>query len=1513
MAQTTDLIQIADEQNPSAPPISVSHLREHARAAARNWGVTRRPQGRGTFPARIEAGRASLDKLYAQLDRLPPPDYSKIVGIDPILQLRESPRLLRAVVLEAGSLRRKILLLPRVVTRHTQASGHPSDRQGDLPRVALLSSAFFETTASVWHVDAFRIYCDQVQQDDPLDLEELWAVPVFLKFSLFEDILAQAQSMLDNPSSINEATKALLVTRIRNLREVGFTDWPSLLESLILFDTTLRQDPSQSYAKMEFETRESYRKQVAKYARHSEFSELQVAAAALSLAREAWKVPITDPRVYLRRSHIGYYLVDKGFSQLSSRIGYRPAFIDRLRATIRKNADDFYIGGIEIITILLMAAVIAPLASRYPVLGGLTLAFFLLLLPAAQGTVDLFNNIVTALFKAHPLPKLDFSSGIPAEFATLVAVPTLLTSDKQLRELVEDLEIRFLANPDPNLHFGLVTDLPDSVTRPTENDSDPLVDLALELIKDLNTRYAKGAHGSFFLLHRHRIFNARQGVWMGWERKRGKLLDLNKYLQGDFDAFPVKAGNLEILRRVRYIITLDSDTQLPRGTAAQMVGAIAHPLNRAIIDPQSRIVTEGYGLLQPRVGVSVSSASRSRLASIYSGQTGFDIYARAVSDAYQDLYGEGIFTGKGIYEVSTFHAVLDRRFPRNSLLSHDLIEGSYARVGLATDIEVIDDYPSHYSAYTRRKHRWVRGDWQIAQWMFSKVPDETGKFVPNPITTIARWRILDNLRRSLVEPFTFLLLTAGWLGLPGGPLYWTVATLLIFFLPNFVQLLFSLGHAAVSDQEGVVGDAFRGFFQALGVSLLTLAFLPHQTLLSLDAILRSLVRRFITGQRLLEWETAAESEASIKAKKRTPVDTYLTAMPLIAIALAAIIWYFNWGALHIAIPVLVLWGFAGSITNWLNAPPREQHARISPSDDTFLRQQALRIWRFYAEFGSEKHNFLIPDNVEEDGLFEAARLSTTNIGMLLNARQAAAEFGFITAPEFVELTCRTLGSIHKLEKLNGHPYNWYDTETLAPLQPITISSVDNGNLAASLYTLRAGALAMLKLPLLQPQVFKGLRVHWQLTLMQKGIPEQISRHPLPKEEAGNDEWITWCLAAESLEAFQAALQLTGEAAWWLRETHRRIVAINKLVREYRPWMLPEFAALRAMPQLGFTLETPIALATAPEFATQLESRLDRMWATSTDQSNSVLSEQLRALLPEAIVRLMSLNASLHTIAGEAFQLADDMDFGFLLDRSRLLLSIGYEVATKKLHSATYDMLASEARIATFLAVAKGDIPQQSWFKLARTHTIAYNRPVLLSWTGTMFEYLMPSLWMRSYPDTLVARTLDAAVEIQREYGRRARIPWGISESGYAAQDDAGHYHYHAWGIPGMALKWDASPGPIVSPYSSFLALGTDAPEAVKNLRRMAKAGWIGAYGFYEAADYSQAKGQAKLVREWMAHHQGMSLLAILNLLHGNIVQTWFHSNPQLQATELLLHEKPMREAALRAEHKQFAPKARRTA
>jgi cyclic beta-1,2-glucan synthetase len=1483
--------------------ITAVDLRAQARSAAAQWSVIHRPQTSLTLLPRIAEAESALNTLMAELGELPTGNQQ---GPNPLLEIRENPRLFRAAIAEMASIQKKVPKLPRVLSQ-----------LGEEPRVAVLAAAYLTAAKSVWNGSALRVYMDEAQLSDPLELRELWVLPTFIRFALLDLILVQADAMLHQPQMKDASTPQLLTARIKSLRELAHADWISLMEPLVMFDAILAMDPAQAYEKMDFDSRESYRKLIAEIAMHSECSESQVAQATVDLSLNAKQHRIDDPRVYLRRAHIGYYLIDGGFPELSKKVGYRPKFIDRIRIMLRRHPDDFFIIGIELLTILMMAAIVLPLVPHHAVLGGLTIAFILLLFPVSQTAVDFVNNAITAVFKASALPKLDFSKGIPQEYTTLVTVPTLLTSEKSVRELVGELEVRFLANQDPNLHFALLTDLPDSVARPRENDSDPLVDLAVSLIDGLNKRYAHTVrkHGAFILLHRHRIFNGRQGVWMGWERKRGKLLDLNKYLSGEFDAFAVKAGDMEALRRVQYIITLDSDTQLPRGTANSMIGAMAHPLNRAVIDPDRRVVTAGYGILQPRVGVSVQSASRSRLAAIYSGQTGFDVYTRAVSDVYQDLYGEGSFTGKGIYEVAALHSVLERRFPRNSLLSHDLIEGAYARAGLATDIEVIDDYPSHYSAYTRRQHRWVRGDWQIAQWLFSRVPDESGRFVRNPISTISRWKILDNLRRSLVEPLTMILFVAGWFGLPGGPLFWTAVTLVLMFAPTLVQLGFSLGRALFSEMPGAVNEAFVGFLQAVGVAVLNLVFLPHQTMLSLDAIVRSLVRRFITGQRLLEWETAAEAESS--KGKTTPVDRYLAATPVVAIALGLLVAFFHRSSLLVALPVLVLWGLESGITVWLNRRPREEQQPLNAQEALFSRQHALRIWRFFYEFGGERHNYMIPDNVEEATLFEAARVSPTNFGLLLNARQAAIELGFITLPEFIDLSQRSLQSMDRLQKHRGHLYNWYNTHTFEPLLPITVSSVDSGNLVASLYTLRMGASELLTKPVLSPELFRGLETHWQLLRLQNGVPQELVDRKLPSHSAEVQEWCNWTFETEKLAAFEKIAPYTepspDELAWWLSETKARVRRIASLVREALPWLMPEYASLAEVVEQnvkdGNTVPT---LEQAVGFVDQLEHRLALAWATlnTTEDGSSqgLLVEKLRSELPAARERLVQMAEGVVRVSAESLRLAEEMDFAFLVDKGRQLLSIGYEVTTGKLHSATYDMLASEARIATFIAVARGELSQQGWFKMGRVHTMAYGRAILLSWTGTMFEYLMPALWMRNYPETLISRSLSAAVAIQREFARPLGIPWGISESGYGKTDDAGHYHYQAYGVPAIALKWDAEAGPVISPYSTFLALGVDRPEALRNLRRMESMKWVGAYGFYEAADYSESTSKPIVVREWMAHHQGMAMMALLNLLGNDAVQRWFHANPEFQATELLLHEKPIREAGLKAEQSQSASK-----
>jgi cyclic beta-1,2-glucan synthetase len=1475
---------------PEKPSVSDADLRTHAEALSKHWQAIPRPTTDGlterltSLNQRLTAILAACRKTITSSE------------LTPQLELLESTRMLEAPLLHGEETTATFASLPHVRV----------DGDKELPRVVNLAEGYLSAAQGIWSPESLTTYVNQAQQRDPLLLEEITVLPQALKLAQLEYILDRAEEAFRS-GDLPPIEQSPFSATLHSMRRLNQYEWRTVLEPLIAFDAILRQDPVGVFAVMEDETRHIYHLRIAELARHADASEVETAQVALDLARQATQTPNPDPRLAYRCAHIGYYLFAEGLPDLSQRIDYNGPPIERLRSLLRSWKEDFYILGIFTLSCLLIVAIIAPLVPHnafWPVMGALLLA----LIPASQGAVDLVNNTVTALMKAHSLPKIDFSKGVPPEATTFVVVPTLLLREKQVHELFDELEARYLSNQDPNIHFGLLTDLPDIETRPLDEDTNSLALLAAQCVADLNAKYAGQHGGSFFLLHRHRGFNARQGVWMGWERKRGKLLDLNKFLLRQHDSFPLKAGPLELLNDIRYVITLDSDTQLPRGTAARMVGTMAHPLNQAIVNPKLRIVTAGYGILQPRVGVSVSSAASSRLASLYSGETGFDIYTRAVSDVYQDLFGEGIFAGKGIYEVSILQQVLDRRFPRNALLSHDLIEGSYARAGLVTDIEIIDDYPSHYSAHTRRKHRWVRGDWQIARWLLNRVPDESGHYVANPINTISRWKILDNLRRSLVEPITFLLFFLGWFILPGGALYWTLAGLVLLLLPSFVQLAFNLGRALFKLSFVGAREGITTFASSFGFTILNLTFLPHHMLLSLDAIIRSLVRSFVSGKRLLEWETAAQAESG---SSKHSLDIYLQLSPAIALVIAVALAFDHLPSLYAAAPVLLLWAVAPLVAHWLNSPPTQEEGPLTTQDSLFLHQQALQIWRYFQEFGDERNQWLIPDNVEEKDLVQIRKLSPTNLGMLFNARQAAVEFGFLTLSDFARATLGTLNTYDRLEKQRGHIYNWYDIETLKAIPPLTISSVDSGNLTASLYTLQSGALDLLKRPILSLDTFSCLE-----QMQSDPIKPSPSTTP-PRQQndaAALRGYVRSMLQQTAAPAHPVSVENdlanAGRETWLAAELLRRLTALSIFAQDYAPWTLPQFEALFELPQLNQPEDHIIpTLEQAPDYAANLYARIaDATPALPQDSPLATSAITLRTLLTEAAPRLDQLKSDLATVASEAARHADAMHYSFLFVESRQLLSIGYDGTKHELHSACYDLLASEARIASFIAVAKGDIPQQSWFRLDRSHILVDGHPALLSWTGTMFEYLMPSLWMRTFPNTLMSRALESAALIQRDYIRNN--PWGISESGFAKKDPHGRYSYQAWGIPALALKYGAEDGPVISPYSTFLALASLRKDAIANLRRMASMNWLGNYGFYEAADYTTAQ-PPELVRSWMAHHQGMCLLALTNLLKNNVVQHWFHTTPRIRAAELLLHEKPLSKETLKALANQ--PKSPKTA
>jgi cyclic beta-1,2-glucan synthetase len=1399
------------------------------------------------------------------------------------------------------------LSLLRVALLDSRAGIDDADRLPSVERIPddspvsrafALASSYFAAREYVFDATDFAVFLDEAQECVALQMAEIWSLKPFLEFVLLcqiatvsDGMIERARKSSDDLNPIVRQAGSCLPSLVRSLRCISDLEWKSFFERIAGPERVLRMDPQGAYEKMDFPSREAYRAVVAELASHSKWTERDVAARAIELA-SASKCD-SDPidRLRARRSHVGYYLVDSGLTALKDAIGYRSGIPQRVRDLVLKSSDYFYLVGIELATLAMLATMAAFAHSRpLPIL-----ALVLLALPALECAVTIINSLATRTFPPKRLPKLDFSKGIPSDCVTVVAVPTLLTSEEQVRAAVQGLETRFLANRDTNLHFALLTDPPDSTREFDEKDQ--LAGLCANLIEQLNQRYSPEKQGSFFLFHRHRSYNSSEELWMGWERKRGKLLDFNRFLLGQSDQFPVKVGELSRIANVRYVITLDLDTQLPAESARKLVGALAHPLNRAVFDPRSRTVVAGYGILQPRVDISVRSVSRSRLASLLSGDTGVDLYTRAVSDVYQDLFGEGIFTGKGIYEVEAFQQVLEHRFPCNAVLSHDLIEGLYARTGFVSDVEVVDDYPSHFSAFSRRKHRWVRGDWQIIFGLFSRVRDSFGHIVRNPLNHISRWKIIDNLRRSLMECAVFLLLLCGWLFFPERAGYLTLAALALMVFPACFQLLLSLFTArrALFTAEfwiGLSSDFFTAFFR----TLFRLAFLLHQTLVAMDAVIRVLVRMRLTHRRLLQWETAADAEAGAGTH---PVDLYLKLSPLLSFLIGVLILAARPASLKVALPFLAVWAIVGSICKLLNTPQTSGRAHVALDDYAELRQIALRTWRFFREFSNASENWLVPDIVQESPPLVAHRISTTNLGLLLNARLAAHDLGFLTLGEFIEATEKTLETVARMPKFEGHLYNWYTTDTLEAVEPRFVSTVDNGNLLCSLWTLKQGCLQILQQPLFQPSLSRGIQDVADLLVelsAASGSSELISAtsdlSQRIRELAGPgfDKLDNIQPLEIDVEIFIEKLAKTGaspEIEWWSGELSARVAAFKSLIEDFAPWKTGEHSMSEALPWLHEShFVACLSLESIPGEYEKIVSKLDAVGGP--DGLREALA-RAADLARDTMNRLTGLASSLESMAKA-------MEFGFLYDSKKKMISIGYEGERGAVSEYHYDLLASEARAALFAAIAKGEIPQESWFELGRSYVRYAGHDVLRSWTGTAFEYLMPCLWMRSYPNTLLDRCAHAAVRAQQVFIKDKGIPWGISESSCNQRNPDGHYRYHAFGVPDLAINRDDCSGDIViAPYATFLALPFDAARAMRNIRKMKGLGWLSSYGFYEAADFTPrrvADGKShEIVRNWMAHHQGMSLVAVVNVLCDSLMQRRFHAEPCVAAYERLLHEK----------------------
>ena len=1257
---------------------------------------------------------------------------------------------------------------------------------------------------------------------------------------------------------------------IGSLRTLSALDWRGFVESTSLVERALSGEPAGIYPHMDFATRDHYRHAVERLARHSVLSELDVAEAAVALAREGGKGERAEAR-----GHVGFYLVDSGLDALEMRVGARmiPARLWRRLMQQGRRPVMLYLGLIALLTVLLAW----PLVQGLPLAAGSRWPWLLLALPAvlvsSQLAISLVNWLATVTTGPRLLPRIDYDEGLPSDRRTLVAVPAMLTGPGDVDELAEDLLVRCLANRDRYLHFALLTDFADADAASQPQD-EALLGAMRARIEALNAAYADAGEDRFFLFHRPRVWNPSERSWGGRERKRGKLADLNAWLRGGArDAFALVVGRGEALADVRYVITLDADTQLPRESARRLVGAMAHPLNSLAFDPVHGRVVAGHAILQPRVGISLSSAMRSAYARLFGSDAGIDPYTRAVSDVYQDLFDEGSFIGKGIYDLDAFERVLGERFPDNRILSHDLLEGCYARSGLISDVQLYEEYPAHYLDDARRRHRWIRGDWQLLPWLLPWAPARGGGWRRNPLTALSRWKILDNLRRSLVPPSLLVLLLFGWLSRAPQP-SWTFAVLMMVLVPLLLSSLLELlqkPRDAMLDQHLRV--AMREVGQHATRAVLGLAWLPHEALYSLDAALRSLWRLFVSRRNLLQWHPSRQA-ARARVDEAAALWRSMWIAPLLGVLAGVALTCTRPVALGVAGPFLLLWLVAPAVAWWVSRAPSSPRFNATPADLRFLRRLARKTWAFFESHVGPQEHWLPPDNRQEKPeLTIAHRTSPTNMGLSLLANLSAWDLGYLSAGRVLQRTRDSLHTMQGLPRHRGHFYNWYDTQSLQPLPPHYVSTVDSGNLAGHLLTLRSGLLELADAPLFGRHQFDGLADTFELleSALARGDRHADAVADLRREldaalaqPPASVEHAAACMErlASLIDAVAPALDghPESEVGFWLQALREQCLDGRDYLRPFAGWTPGEHDP--AIPSLRRLAQADTA--------------------------------------PEARHHAAGLLAAIERLAAQSGALAE-MDYGFLHDTRRDLLSIGYNVDERQLDAGCYDLLASEARLTSFVAIAQGQLPQESWFALGRLLTTTAGEPVLLSWTGSMFEYLMPALVMPSYESTLLDQTCRAAVARQIEYGRQLGLPWGVSESGYNTMDAHFNYQYRAFGVPGLGLKRGLGDELVVAPYATALALMVAPEAACANLQRLAKEGLEGRYGLHEAVDYTPARlpqGQhAAVIHSYMAHHQGMSLLALDHLLCGQPMQRRFAADPALQATLLLLQERVPRNAA----------------
>jgi len=1229
---------------------------------------------------------------------------------------------------------------------------------------------------------------------------------------------------VSNAIHVESQYQALLQVRISSaitsLIEVSAIDWEKLFLRISPVEAVLSNDASGVYPLMDFATRNEYHRRVEKLAGRLRVEEMAVAQKAVELSKSSRNKKAVS-------SHVGYYLLGKGQKTLEEAFNYNPDLFSALKIWIERNTGLLYFASVFVLSSLTFLLTLWYTYLRAGDEGSLVYLLFSLPFTAVVSLtigLEVMNFVVTTCKKPVKLPSMDFENGIPEECSTMVVMPVIISSGKAAKEYLEKLETYYLANRHRNLYFALLGDFKDAVQREMPEDRD-ITDFTAEHVNRLNSKYGTESCKPFFYFHRYRKWNEKEGCWMGWERKRGKLEELNRLLQEQNDtSYNIIVGDKDVFKKIKYVITIDADTELTKGSAASLIGIMAHPLNRPVLNREKTKVVDGYALLQPKVGVRINYAMASFFSRIFSGQAGIEPYTNAASDVYQDAFNEGSFSGKGIYDVRVFHKVLGGRIPENAVLSHDLLEGCYSRCGLATGVELMDGYPSTVASFFRREHRWIRGDWQLLPWLFGR----------DSLSALSRWKIFDNLRRSVVPVSQLVITILAFSVLDWQFYFWVILILFSMFFSLAINVsnttLFWIRKYGTNTY---ISNFMNSLMTILRQGVFLFILLPYRALISIDAIIRTLYRLVVSRKKLLEWQTAESVEKTVE----NSMVSYIKRMWIGPLMAVLIVLTGGTDDRYIITAIAALWAISPLASYYISLPRKDDGGKIPLDAEKVgeIRLIARKTWRYFEEFFCEKDNWLSPDNYQlsPENVF-ARRTSPTNIGLQLLSTLCARDLGYISLSELVDRLEKTLSTVNRLERWHGHLYNWYDTRSLKVLYPKYVSTVDSGNFVGYLVVLKNALEEIKAAPLFSRNQFEGLQDTVRLTnmdiclIMPSGVPG-------------------WRNLLKTLE--------------------------ESVSQEIKPWMDEEWMQLLRNMNKGFEKDMHMLLKSGDGL--EDVPSLDDLCRMGNDEALTLASR---------IDRLVGI---MEKIIGET-------DFVPLYDDRRELFRVGFNASLNSPDNSYYDLLASESRLTSFFAIAKGDVHKKHWFKLGRPMTLIHGTPTLISWSGTMFEYLLPNIIMKVYPGTILDQSCRSALKKQIEYGKVRRIPWGISESGYYHFDRNLNYQYKAFGVPGLGFKSDLRKSLVVAPYATLLAVQLDPQKAYSNIRVLKKMGAEGKYGFYEALDFMgnavNKTGKFKLIKSFMIHHQGMSLAAVNNLINRNILQERFHREPMIRGTEFILEE-----------------------